>query len=142
MEFKYKDDLNSLVGQGYKMPPLYDIELKEAYRFVFEKDIDKNHIPPYKLQPNRLKQQIKKENVKTSGFALSNFESEEKAVAFYDYLCRVCRNVRKQIGDSLSYGVLDSTDGKITDVDAKGHFDLYEFYTCDLSTKFNIVRPL
>lgn len=142
MVLKYQDEINYFISQSSKLPALYMIKSKEAFRYVFAEMAGQNHLPPHKLHPNRLEQQIKMDKVDLSGFALSNLETEGQAMAFYDYLHRICKNVHKQIGDSLSFGILTQTDGLITDTDANGHFDLYESETCDLSQTFSIVKSL
>ena len=142
MVFKYQREIDLFIGQGYELPQLYGIRSKDAFRYVFANNNQHNHIPPHKLHPNRLAQQIKNERVDLTGFALSNLETEDKAIAFYRYLHKICKNVKKQIGDSLSYGILYNSDGLITSTDSKGHFDLFESDTCILSLSFNIVRSL
>lgn len=64
---------------------------------LFLRKKSKNHLPPHKLHPNRLNQQIKCGNIDISGFALSNLESLEQANAFYHYLQKVCKNVKKRL---------------------------------------------
>lgn len=142
MRLKYQKELDFFIENGYQLPKLFLPSSKEAYRYVFSKDIQNNHIPPHKLHPSRLKQQIKDENVDLSGYALSNFETLNQAVTFYRYLRKSCKNVKKQIGDSLSFGVLKSKDGMITFSDSSGLFDLYESEVCDLNTTFNIIKAL
>lgn len=142
MTFKYQVEIDHYVSQGTKLPVLHVITDKEAFRYVFANAVHFNHIPPHKLHPNRLNQQIKIGKVDLSGFALSNLETEKQAIAFYQYLHKNCKNARKQIGDSLSYGVLTKTDGLITDTDVNGHFDLYESDICNLNKTFKIVKPL
>lgn len=142
MTFKYQVEIDRFIEQGAELPALHTIMDKEAFRFVFADAAQQNHIPPHKLHPNRLKQQIKSRKVDLSGFALSNLETERQAIDFYNYLRKNFKNVRKQIGDSLSFGTLAQTDGLITDTDTKGHFDLYESDSCDLSQTFTIVKSL
>lgn len=142
MNLKYQDEIEYFVGQGAELPALHILTEKEAFRYVFADATQLNHIPPHKLHPNRLEQQIKMGRVDVGGFALSNLETEGQAMAFYRYLHKICKNVRKQIGDSLSFGVLTQKDGLITDTDTNGHFDLYESDTCDLSQTFTIVKSL
>lgn len=142
MVFKYQQELDFCIKQGCKLPLLHALESQRAFRFVFSDDSRSNHVPPHKLHPNRLKQQINVGRVDISGFALSNLETEDKAIEFYDFLRNNCPNIKKQIGDSLSSGTLVHTDGMITDADSKGHFDLYESDTCDLSQTFTIIKSL
>lgn len=142
MRFKYQKELEFFIENGCQLSKLFLPSSKEAYRYVFSKYIQNNHIPPHKLHPNRLEQQIRDGNVDLSGYALSNFETLNQAATFYRYLRKSCKNVKKQIGDSLSFGVLKSTDGMITISDNRGHFDLYESEICDLNTTFKIIKAL
>lgn len=142
MRLKYQVEIDHYVDQGAELPALHVITDKEAFRYVFANSTQQNNIPPHKLHPNRLEQQIKMGKVDLSGFALSNLETEEQAIAFYKFLHKICKNARKQIGDSLSYGVLTKKDGLITSTDVNGHFDLYESDTCDLNQTFKIVKSL
>ena len=82
MEFKYQKDLEFCLQHGAKMPQLGVPDDKESFRFVFAEDKQNSHIPPHKLHPNRLKQQIDSGNIDISGFALSNLETLEQANAF------------------------------------------------------------
>lgn len=142
MLFKYQVEIDHFVRQGAVLPKLHVITDKESFRYVFANSAQQNHIPPHKLHPNRLEQQINTGKVNLSGFALSNLETEKQAMEFYQYLHKICKNARKQIGDSLSYGVLTIIDGLITDTDVHGHFDLYESDVCDLNQTFKIVKSL
>lgn len=142
MKYKYQNELDYYIQQGALIPALHDPKVKEAYRYVFANEPQKNHLPPHKLHPNRLLQQIKNGNVDLSGFALSNLETKKEASAFYRYLCKICKNAKKQIGDSMSYGIINSGDGMITSTDSYGHFDLYESDSCDLASSFKIIQAL
>lgn len=142
MKFKYQNELDFCLQHGSKMPQLNVPNDKESFRFVFAEEKQKNHIPPHKQHPNRLKQQIECGNIDISGFALSNLETLGQATAFYHYLQNVCKNASKVIGDSLSFGVLKNEDGMITPTDSHGHFDLYESDCCDLNATFKIIQPL
>lgn len=142
MKFKYQKELEYFAAQGAKYPQLFVPNQKDAYRFAFAEDWSRSFIPPHKLHPNRLKPQIEKGQVELDGFALSNLETLDKANAFYSYLKKICKNARKQIGDSISYGIINIENGMVTSADSKGHFDLYESETCDLSTSFKIIKTL
>ena len=77
MNLKYQNEINKYVSLGAELPELHLIVNKESFRYVFADKIQKNHIPPHKLHPNRLNQQIKSGRVDISGFALSNLENGE-----------------------------------------------------------------
>lgn len=59
MAFKYQVEIDHFVSQGAELPALHAITDKESFRYVFANSAQQNHIPPHKLHPNRLEQQIK-----------------------------------------------------------------------------------
>ena len=81
-------------------------------------------------------------SLSTSGCALSCFNQEDKAVKRYESLRKTIPNIGRSIGDALCYGVLDANDGLITQINNEGHFDLYEFCGCELSSKFRMKKKL
>lgn len=141
-KFKYCHEIEKLEQVGICLPDLKEPNAKEAYRFVFIERKDKNHLPIYKLQPNRLSQEIKKGNVTTNGYALSNFETMAQAECRYEYLRKVCKNIKLSIGDALSGGTIENDDGMITETNGVGHFELYEYESCDLNHKFHVIKEL
>lgn len=54
MNLKYQNEINKYVSLGAELPALHLIVNKESFRYVFADEIQKNHIPPHKLHPNRL----------------------------------------------------------------------------------------
>lgn len=52
------------------------------------------------------------------------------------------KNAPTSIGDSLSEGHLTNEDGRKTTTATNGHFDFYEYETCDLNKTFQITRNL
>ena len=58
MLFKYQVEIDHFVRQGAVLPELHVITDKESFRYVFANSAQQNHIPPHKLHPNRLEQQI------------------------------------------------------------------------------------
>ena len=77
-----------------------------------------------------------------SFLSLSCFTSGENAETFYTNLRKAFKNVQCSIGDSLSEGRLANEDGRMTSVKANGHFDFYEYETCDLNKTFHITKKL
>jgi hypothetical protein len=140
--FKYIEEIKVLLSQGLELPPLKEPGCKEAFRFVFRNKVDCNHIPPYIQKPQRVISAKDKGELTTSGYALSCLETEIDAIRFYDSLCSYTPLISKHIGDSLSRGHLVNTDGLITSTNHKGHFDLYEYQDCNLSSKFIIYKDL
>lgn len=141
-DFKYRKEIEELINGGIQLPPLYPIDNKLAYRFVFSTNSEKNHIPVYKQNPRRVITAAENNKLTTSGFALSCFENEGKAIEKFNILKGSMRNIALAIGDSLSFGVLVNSDGLITNANAESHFDLYEYKDCDLSKKFTVKGAL
>ena len=142
-DFKYRLELQNLIDKGAQMPQLHIPTSKTAYRYVFSDKPDKNHIPVYIQKPKRAISDADKNKLTTSGYALSCFENEDKAVAKYNEYKAHSPQIKKTLGDSLSNGILNESDGLITTANQESsHFDLYEFRECDLSLKLQIKRTL
>ena len=142
-DFKYRLELQNLIDKGVHMPKLHIPTSKTAYRYVFSDKPDKNHIPVYIQKPKRAISDADKNKLTTSGYALSCFENEDTAVAKYNEYKAHSPQIKKTLGDSLSNGILNESDGLITTANQESsHFDLYEFRECDLSLKFQIKRTL
>jgi len=141
--FKYRSELLKLEEeQGISLPLLHIPESKQAFRYVFSKKPEKNHLPAYIQKPQRAISDADKSRLSTSGFALSCFEDEAKAVNRYDELKASYPKIRNTLGDALSFGVLNESDGLITDANDDTHFDLYESASCTLSETFQIKKSL
>lgn len=74
--------------------------------------------------------------VDVGGYALSCFIEKDKAIKFYHLLAKNMRNIYKAIGDSISSGIVTNNDGNITAPASNGHYNLFEFPSCDLSKTF------
>lgn len=73
---------------------------------------------------------------------LSMFISQPQAVTFFSGLKRRYPNIHKVLGSNLAQGALVESDRRATTPDGRGHFDLFEYETADLSIKFAIVQAL
>jgi len=109
----------------------------EAFRFVFE-DIHhrNNFLPALLINPKR---QLTKDSDKCSGYALSFFCSAETAKSQYLKLKKRNKNIGKSIGTHIAQGVVNETDGLVSEINRNGHFDLHEFENTDLKNKFRII---
>lgn len=142
-KFKYHSELRKLEEeQGISLPQLHFPESKPAFRYVFSSKPEKNHLPAYIQKPQRAISDADKRKLSTSGFALSCFEDEDKAVNRYDELKASNPKIMNTLGDALSYGILTESDGLITDANDDTHFDLYESASCTLSETFQIKKSL
>ena len=84
MTFKYQEHINKQLAQGLKMPELHTPNGMDAYRNVFSDNNSNNHKPVCIQNPSRRLP----DNEKFSGYALSCFNSKEKAERRYSSLCK------------------------------------------------------
>lgn len=140
--FKYQKQIDELLAGGCQLPALYAPNNLQACRFAFSGEGHSNHIPQYLSNPKRMLQDMGKGKANISLLSLSCFTSEEKAETFYANLRKTFKNVQYSIGDSLSEGCLTNDDGRMTSAAANGHFDFYEYTTCDLNITFQITKSL
>lgn len=139
IEYKYRAELEALIGAGYDMPEVSLPNDKEASRFVFSDDPNRNHLPVCVSNPKR----VLPGPIKTSGYALSCFGDSEKAKVRYAALKASFKQIQQAIGDSLAEGSIMNEDGRITAEDAgTSHFDLYESISCDLNKTFTKITKL
>lgn len=141
-DFKYNNEIKSLIEKGIELPILFEPVNQDAYRYVFDVEHPNNHKPVYVHKPQRIISDIEKNQLNTSGYALSCFDKEDNATQKYESLKKHFSNIAKALGSAMCYGILDETDGLITEINNEGHFDLYEFYECNLSSKFTIKKIL
>lgn len=140
--FKYQSEIDILINEGAKLPSLSEPKNKDAYRYVFSEVNPNNHKPIYIQKPQRAISDMDKKRFSTSGYALSCFEQEDKAIQRYNALKANIRNIALTMGDALCNGTLNEEDGLITQANDDTHFDLYEYCDCDLSSKFKIIKVL
>jgi len=48
--FKYQSEIDVLINEGAKLPPLSEPQNKDAYRYVFREINPNNHKPVYKTR--------------------------------------------------------------------------------------------
>lgn len=140
--FKYQPEIDALIDKGAKLPLLSNPQNKYAYRFVSSTENSKNHKPVYIQNPQRAISNIDKNKLDTSGYALSCFEQEDKAIQKFNELRTNMRNIALTMGNALCSGTLNEKDGLITNSNHETHFDLYEYHGCDLSITFKIIKIL
>lgn len=78
--FKYQSEIDVLINEGAKLPPLSEPQNKDAYRYVFREINPNNHKPVYIQNPQRIISDTDKKRINTSGYALSCFEQKDKAI--------------------------------------------------------------
>ena len=135
--YKYQAEINALVQQGLEMPEVVKPNDLKGFRFVFRADLNKSYLPNYIMKPQRaiINGQRK---VDIGGYALSCFTEKGKAIKFYHLLAKNMRNIAKAIGDGISSGIVTNNDGNITIPASNGHYNLFEFPSCDLSKTFTL----
>ena len=141
-KFKYQKQIDELLAIGCQLPELFAPENMQACRFAFSGEGHINHIPQYMSNPKRMLQDMGKGKANTSLLSLSCFTTAEKAETFYTSIRKAFKNAAQTIGDSLSEGYLANEDGRKTSSTSNGHFDFYEYETCDLNKSFTITKNL
>lgn len=141
-KYKYQKQIDDLLAIGCQLPELFAPEGIQACRFVFSGEGHANHIPQYMSNPKRMLQDLGKGKATPSLLSLSCFTTAEKAEAFYMNLRKAFRNIATSIGDSLSEGCLANEEGRKTSTASNGHFDFYEFESCDLNKTFKTTKKL
>ena len=140
--FKYQAQIDELLAIGCQLPELFAPNGLQTCRFAFSGEGHTNHIPQYMSNPKRMLQDMGKGKANISLLSLSCFTDEEKAETFYANLRKAFKNVHTSIGDSLSGGCLANEDGRKTSTATNGHFDFYEYASCDLNKSFQITKSL
>lgn len=142
VKYKYQKQIDELLALGCQLPELYAPNNLQACRFAFSGEGHNNHIPQYMSNPKRMLQDMGKGKANISLLSLSCFTSADKAEMFYTNLRKAFKNVHTSIGDSLSEGYLANEDGRKTSTASNGHFDFYEYESCDLNYTFKITKNL
>lgn len=136
-QLKYSESIKSLMDNNRVVLPdnLSHPEQETCWRYAFKADPSRSHLPGYVMNPKRA---IRKDDskVSTSGYALSCLTTKDKAIAFFNFLKQSNKNIKKTTGDILTSGILNNEDGLVTLPCQYGHFDLYEYKTCNLHAKF------
>lgn len=137
MSLKYADQVSSIPDCPASH---YGGRDARAYRFVFHERMGESFLPPLAKSPQRA---LKMNTIeRCGGWALSFFNSEEAAVAFYAKLQKVNPKVHKTIGDSVAGGQLFAADGLADLPDDRGHFDLHESSSAVLHDRFQTTQRL
>ena len=135
--YKYQAEIDALIQQGLKMPKVVKPNDLKGFRFVFSTDMSKSYLPNYIMKPQRAIMNGQRK-VDVGGYALSCFTEKDKAIKFYHLLAKNMRNIYKAIGDRISSGIVTNKDGNITTPASNGHYNLFEFPSCDLSKTFKL----
>ncbi|WP_286827932.1 hypothetical protein [Maribacter sp. UBA4516] len=141
-EYKYQADIDEITKVcNCPNSEYFSFGEKEAFRFVFE-DINhpNNFSPPAKIKPARYLS--KSEREKCDGLGLSLYANKNGARNKFNELITTFKNFKKIIGTHIAIGTITDDDGHITPEDEITHFDLYEYTSSTIETKFNIIEEL
>ena len=137
--FKYQKYIDGLINNGITMPLLFEPNGKEAFRYVFANENGKNHKPVSIINPIR----VLPDDMKFSGYALSCYNDERKAVSRYKNLCKINKKMPLILGDALCRGILQNGDGMVSEINKEtGHFDFYEYENCNPFDIFTIIKQV
>ena len=128
---KYENEVKNIPS----CPPVSCGEAEHAcVRYVFAGDPSRSFLPVLAVKPERA---LTMDDVnRCDSWALSFFESAEKARDLFERIRKNSKNIHKKLGDSLARGEIARSDGLCGDVDGDGHFSLYEYESARLSEKF------
>lgn len=137
MPFKYEPDVMHLP----ECPP---VECKpcnrECYRFTFDViEHPNNFLPVAKINPAR---KFPDDTVCCSAHALSFYETKDAAIKAFSDLLNKFKQARKAVGSHVAKGTITEDDGGVTEIDDKGHFDLFENDGIDWVPRFEIIEGL
>jgi hypothetical protein len=143
-KFKYQEDMDNIKNDHNCDCPNKDLKAItpfESFRYVFE-DINykSNFLPQLKDDPARFIDANGKK--KCDYLNLSMYFKIEGAKERYYQLANSFPNFKKTAGTHIANGVLESTDGLITEEGNLTHFGLYEFENIELQNKFNVIEIL
>lgn len=137
--YKYATNIKAL-DLKVECPPIELIGRNAViYRYIFD-DINhpNNFIPQYLKKPPRV---LPFDDVKTcNGFGLSVFETVDQSITFFQVLPE---RIKKLLGYThIAQIDLTTDDGKTTETEASGHFNLHEFEGVDLLPKSIKLREI
>lgn len=140
--YKYEVDLNTLENCPFEDCVL---DTLDAYRFVFEGMNGDSFIPVLKISPERISQPPFKDDnhFQCSGYGLSMFTTESQARAKFNKLRKRNNEIYKILGEKIASGTITPDLGERSEISrSTGHFDFFEYESCDLSQHFSIVGDL
>jgi hypothetical protein len=111
---------------------------RDAYRYVFRDRMAESFtpigVPDWGARWD--------DKTKCAGWALSFFTSMEGASTHFEKLRKTTQNISKKVGDAIASGRLGHQDGRMSEAEPEGHFELHEYEGTELAMRFNVVRIL
>lgn len=141
MEFKYHAEIESIPD----CPPAdYKSQKLRAFRFVFgDSNHQNNFHPVLVIKPKRKNnRRFRRNSAKCQGYGLSLFNSLENAQKKYLDLIDSYPTIHQTIGTHIAEGVIEESDGVVSEVNRDGHLTLHESESADLTSKFALVMEV
>jgi hypothetical protein len=135
---KYQTEIDKL------NPDFTDFEelTRLSFRWVFEDNNEQSYMPVYK-DAERLKYELKKNKATFRGWALSFFETQNKAKETLLHILKDKPEIFKKLGTHISTGMIKKEDGlSEKECDERGHFDHFEYIDIDFSKTFKLVEKI
>lgn len=132
MELKYKKEISQF---DCDLTKFNEIEM-ESFRWTFEDINDlRNFEPIYINDPKRKQEDY-------LGFALSFFTSKDAGLKRHKDLTTDKPNLYKKLGNHISSGIIEKTDGIANNPDEIKHFDFFTYENIGLNHKFTILESI
>ena len=115
----------------------------DCFRWTFDTiEDERNFSPVYKMDPQRLGSDIKRNKANCNGWALSFFATQESAKDRIKHITKDKQQLYMKLGTHTAKGNLCLEDGIRDETDGEGHFNHFEYCERDLALKFAIVEVL
>jgi hypothetical protein len=109
---------------------------RQSFRWVFENINDERNFKPRFLLNATIPQTL------CIGWALSFFETQEKAKARLLRLTKGKELIFKKLGTHIAIGQLNKNDGVSDSSNEEGHFSHFEYEGINLEPKFAIIEKV
>lgn len=103
-----------------------------AFRWVFPDNRPDNFLPRALINHNG--QELTKN--RCNGWSLSMFDTEENAINELNCVYTNRPNIFKKLGTHVAKGNINPDDGLVSPINAKGHFEFFEFENSNIEVKF------
>lgn len=134
-KFKYVKEIESL-NLTMDCPQLNENKFNfESYRFTYANIISIRDFTPQALKPKYPQRiLVSSEKAICNTYAISLFNNLDKAVSFFNNLNP---RTKQLLGyKNIASGIVSENDGITTKVNKSGHFNLHEYTSTELSTRF------
>jgi hypothetical protein len=139
LDLKYSKEIQTI--EGAKVGDCICLcEPKElnAIRWVFDGN-NPNNFLPRALISHPKQEDCKKE---CKGWALSFYETSEKAINSFSEKCKHTRNIYKYLGTHIAEIKIEKTDGVNSKIELDGHFSHFEYLDTDFPKKIGVIKKV